>query len=452
MMQTVQRRRRRKKRLPEEPVEVMIESLSDEGRGVAHVDGRAVFIDQALAGERVRFCYTRLTSKIAEGRVVEVIEASPHRVEPKCSAYQRCGGCSLQHMDSRAQIMLKQEALLKQLRQIGGVEPGQLLEPLCADIWGYRNKARLGVRYVAKKDKVLVGFRERGSSFITETERCEILHPGVGHIIEALSGAISSLELKRHIPQIEVAVGEQQTVLVFRHLEPVSEHDRAILTALAQQHGLTIMLQAGSPDELESLWPPVTEPLYYRIEAFDVRIEFQPADFTQVNSAINRGMIRRAIDFLQLDENDSVLDLFSGLGNFTLPIARRCAHVTAVEGSLAMVNKARSNAALNAITNASFHFADLYSDEIRDTQWVKQGYNKILLDPPRSGAAAVLDYLNKMKAERIVYISCHPATLARDAGVLVNKLGYRLTHAGVMDMFPHTAHVESIAVFELKRR
>jgi 23S rRNA (uracil1939-C5)-methyltransferase len=315
-------------------------------------------------------------------------------------------------------------------------------------LWGYRSKARLGVRYVAKKDRVLVGFRERGSSFITETAHCKILHPEVGENITAVADCISRLELKQRIPQIEVAVGDNQTVMVVRHLDEMPDSDREKLTALAKAHGLTILLQAGSPDDLEPLWPRNFSSLYYVLEDFDIRIEFQPGDFTQVNNTINRKMIRQAVEFLQLDAEDSVLDLFCGLGNFTLPISRYCANVTGVEGSLSMVNKARANAGLNGINNATFHFADLYSDEVRDTQWVKQKYNKILLDPPRSGAAGILLYLKKMKAERIVYVSCHPATLARDAGVLVNELGYRLTHAGVMDMFPHTAHVESMAVFE----
>ena len=448
MNPSAQRRRRRRKRLPEEPVEVVIESLSDEGRGIAHVDERPVFIDQALAGERVRFKYTRLTSKIAEGRTVEVLDASSDRVAPKCTAFGRCGGCSLQHMDSRAQISLKQQALLKQLKQIGNVEAEHVLEPLTARVWGYRSKARLGVRYVAKKDKVLVGFRERGSSFITETDRCEILHPDVGGLISELAECIAQLELKQQIPQIEVAVGDRQTVLVFRHLDEMPESDREKLIALAKKHGLTFLLQAGSPDDLEPLWQPQSAPLYYELEDYGLKIEFQPGDFTQVNTEINRGMISQAIGLLQLDKDDSVLDLFSGLGNFTLPISRHCANVTGVEGSLAMINKARANAALNGVSNVNFHYADLYSDEVKDTQWVKQQYSKILLDPPRSGAAEILYYMKKMKAERIVYVSCHPATLARDAGVLVNELGYKLTHAGVMDMFPHTAHVESMAVFE----
>ena len=450
MSQTVPRKRRRKKRLPEETVEVTIESLSDEGRGIAHVDDRPVFIDQALAGERVVFKYTRLTSKIAEGRAIEILHPSADRADPRCSAFGRCGGCSLQHMDGRAQIALKQATLLRHLKHIGHVVPDTVLQPITGSVWGYRSKARLGVRYVTKKDRVLVGFRERGSSFITETDCCEILHPTVGGIIGELADCIARLQLKRHMPQIEVSAGDNQTVLVFRHLEDMPEDDREKLIALAKKHRLVVMLQAGSPDDLELLWPESVDPLLYTLPDYNIKIEFQPGDFTQVNNEINRKMIKQAIGLLQLDKDDAVLDLFSGLGNFTLPIAKHCASVTGVEGSQVMVNKARANAERNGIANVSFHFADLYSDEIRHTQWIKQQYNKILLDPPRSGATAVLDYIRRMKAERIVYVSCHPATLARDAGVIVNELGYRLTHAGVMDMFPHTAHVESIAVFVKK--
>ncbi|MGB5275906.1 MAG: 23S rRNA (uracil(1939)-C(5))-methyltransferase RlmD [Gammaproteobacteria bacterium] len=441
------RKRRRKKRLPKESVEATVESLSDEGRGIAHVDDRAVFIDHALVGERVLFNYTRLTNKIAEGRAVEILDASTARVKPQCRAFGRCGGCSLQHMDTRAQIALKQETLLRQLKTIGHVEPANVLRPITGKVWGYRSKARLGVRYVEKKDRVLVGFRERGSSFITETDVCDILHPDVGNVIAELADCISLLEIKRLIPQIEVAAGDNQTVLVFRHLEIMPAGDRDKLIALAKKRGLVIMLQAGSPDDLELLWPESADALFYDLHDYNIRIEFEPADFTQVNNEVNRKMIRQAIDLLQPGKDDSVLDLFSGLGNFTLPLARQCAQVTGIEGSQNMVNKARANAERNGIVNASFHYADLYADDIRHTQWIKRKYDRILLDPPRSGAAVVLQHIKRMHAKRIVYVSCHPATLARDAGIIVNELGYSLAHAGVMDMFPHTAHVESIAVF-----
>lgn len=442
------RRHRRGPRLPEQTFEACIESLSDEGRGIAHVDGRPVFIDQALPGERVLFKYSRLKSKVAEGRAVEIIESSVDRIKPPCRVFEVCGGCSLQHMHGRAQLEMKQRGLLKQLANIAKIEPDTVIEPLAGPELAYRNKARLSVRYVDKKARTLIGFRERASSYITDTERCEILHPRVGPLIGELAGCISRLQLRNQIPQIEVAVGDEQAVLVFRHLEELPQSDKDRLADFAQQHELTIMLQPGKPDALVPLWPVQPEPLFYRVDEFDVRIEFEPSDFTQINSVINRRMVSAAVDYLELTETDRVLDLFSGLGNFTLPISRRCEHVVGVEGSLSMVIKARHNAQINHIDNAEFHFADLYSDEVADTLWVKKCYNKILLDPPRSGAAGILGYIGRMKAAKIVYVSCHPATLARDAGVLVNDMGYGLVRAGVMDMFPHTAHVESIAVFE----
>jgi len=441
------RRRRRSPRLPEESVQVEIESLSAEGRGIAHVDDRIVFVDQALAGETVLFKYTKLSKKIAEGRAIEILKASPDRVEAKCSAFAMCGGCSLQHMSADKQLELKQQTFLDHLEHIGHVEAENLLPPLTGPLWGYRHKARLSVRHVRKKDQIMVGFRESGSSFVTDTEQCEILHPSVGLLLTELADYISRMEQKERIPQIEVAVGDNQTVLVFRHLDPLSETDREILRELAIKHDFVIYLQAGSPDELEALHPLQPEMLYYELPRHNVRVEFQSSDFTQVNPEINRDMLDRTIDFLQLKDTDQVLDLFCGLGNFSLPMARQCAQLTAVEGSAAMVKKARDNAAKNNIDNVEFHMADLYSEEIATAPWLKKKYNKILLDPPRSGADAVLRYLAKMDAERIVYVSCHPATLARDADVLVNELGYRLSDAGIMDMFPHTKHVESIAVF-----
>ena len=446
---STKRGRRRKKRLPEESVEVEITAMSNEGRGIAHVDERTIFIDQALPGERVLFKYTRLTKNIAEGSAVEILQSSDLRVEPKCSAFKMCGGCSLQHMSSEAQIELKQAMLLDQLKH-NEVTPEEVLTPLLGPEYGYRHKARLGVRYVHKKEKVLVGFRERNSSFITETTRCEVLHPSVGEIIDELAQCINQLEEKRTIPQIEVAVGDNQTVLVFRHLEVLSESDRQILSDFCKQHSLVAYLQAGKPDNLELLFPPQVETLYYQlpVHATELKIEFQPSDFTQVNPEINKRMVVNAIDYLDLNETDEVLDLFSGLGTFSLAMAGLCKRVTAVEGSLVMVKKARDNALLNNIENVEFIYADLYSDEVLTAPWLKQKYDKILLDPPRSGAAAILPALKKMQAKVIVYVSCHPATLARDAAVLVNELGYKLTKAGIMNMFPHTGHVESIAVFE----
>ena len=445
------KRRRRKSRLPEESVEVEITAMSNEGRGIAHVQDRIVFIDQALVGERVLFKYSRLTKNIAEGRTVEVLQGSELRVEPKCEAFKMCGGCSLQHMSSETQIELKQSMLLDQLKHLE-VEPVETIVPLLGPEYGYRHKARLGVRYVHKKEKVLVGFRERNSSFITETDRCEVLHPSVGGILNELAECINLLDEKRTIPQIEVAIGDNQTVLVFRHLEALCETDRKILADFCEAHSLVAYLQAGKPDDLELLYPAQAEPLYYHLPVDDVelKIEFQPSDFTQVNPEINKRMVANAIDYLELEKTDVVLDLFSGLGNFTLAMAGRCQKVTAVEGSLVMVKKARDNATLNNITNTEFIYADLYSEEVLAAPWLKQKYDKILLDPPRSGALEILPMLKKMQAKVIVYVSCHPATLARDAAVIVKELGYTLSKAGIMNMFPHTGHVESIAVFVKK--
>ncbi len=364
-----------------------------------------------------------------------------------------CGGCSLQHMSSAAQIDLKQSMLLDQLKH-NDVIPEEILPPLLGPEYGYRTKARLGVRYVHKKEKVLVGFRERNSSFITETSRCEVLHASVGEIIEDLARCINQMEAKRLIAQIEVAVGDNQTVLVFRHLEELSAEDRKILTDFCEARSLVCYLQAGKPDDLELLTPQQAETLHYFLptddesSTKDLKIEFQPSDFTQVNPEINKRMVLNAIDYLDLKPADKVLDLFSGLGNFSLAMAKHCQQVTAVEGSLVMVKKARDNALLNGVSNVEFIYADLYGDEVLSAPWLKQKYNKILLDPPRPGAAEILPALKKMQATNIVYVSCHPATLARDAAVLVNDLGYKLKQAGIMNMFPHTGHVESIAVFE----
>jgi len=441
--------RKRRPRLPEDPVTADITGLSAEGRGIAHVDMRPVFVAQALPGERVSFKYSRITEKVAEARALEVLQnVSPDRVEPRCSVYGICGGCSLQHMSPTAQVTLKQNTLLQHLEHIGNVRPLEILPPLLGPVWQYRHKARLGVRFVSKKNHVLVGFRQSNSSFITETTRCEILHASVGEIIESLADCINTLEQRQQIPQIEVAVGDAQTALVFRHMVPLNQSDRNRLIDFCKQNKVTAWLQAGKPDALEALWPEDPEPLYYELPEFDVRIEFEPADFTQVNTDINQRMVSRVIELLQLESDHQVLDLFCGLGNFSLPLARRCAQVTAVEGSKEMVEKARHNAMRNEIHNAEFIHANLYDEMMFAAPWVKQKYDRILLDPPRSGALEILPMLKKMQAARIVYVSCHPATLARDAGVLVNELGYKLVSAGVMDMFPHTAHVESMAVFE----
>ena len=441
------RGRGRRQRLPQDPVEAQIEELTPEGRGLAHVEGKATFIDFALPGERVLFKYTKTSSKYDEGSAVEVLTPSQDRVTPPCEHFGICGGCSLQHMNTDAQIIAKQQALLNHLQHFGQTQPEVVLDPLRGPTLAYRHKARLGVKFVIKKDRVLVGFREKSKPYIADLRSCKVLHASVGEQLESLGQLIMGMEARQTIPQIEVAVSDDKTTLVFRHLKALSHTDKNALIEFAREHDFQVFLQPGGLDTIAPLWPEEPGPLHYDIKNQDIRIEFQASDFTQVNPEINNQMIEQALEFLQLSKEDRVLDLFCGLGNFTLPMAKQASHVVGVEGAEVMVKKARENAALNNIENAEFHAADLSAD-LSGYPWLNQTYDKILLDPPRSGAMEMLKYLGKLNASRIVYISCHPATLARDTNVLVNEYGYRLTAAGVMDMFPHTAHVESIAVFE----
>lgn len=442
--------RNRKKRLPADPVRVIVESLAHDGRGVARVNEKTVFIDGALPGEEVTFKYVATHRNYDEGAVAEVITASPDRVPPRCPHYDLCGACSFQHLAPEQQIVTKQKVLLDDLRHIGKVTPAAVLPPLTGPHWGYRRKARLGVRFVIKKDKLLVGFREKHSNYLADLTRCETLHPSVGGRIGELGALVRSLAAYDHIPQIEVAVDDRQTALVFRHMVPLSEADQAVLRAYAQANDLRVFVQPGGPETVVPLWPEHIE-LGYALPAFDVDFRFAPGDFTQVNTDINRAMVERALGLLDVQAGERVLDLFCGLGNFTLPIARRAASVVGVEGSVDLVKRAWENVERNGIVNATFHAADLSAD-LSHAPWWQGGFDKVLLDPPRSGAQETLAHLAKLKVGRIVYVSCNPATLARDAGILVNDYGYVLEQAGVMDMFPHTAHVESIALFTRKRR
>lgn len=442
--------KKKRKQIPRDPVEVEIESLSHEGRGLAHVDGKVVFVHGALPGERVRFRYSKIRKSHDEGTAVEVLEASPLRAEPRCRHAPICGGCSLQHMDPTAQIRMKQETLHDVLERIGNVRPERWLEPLAAGRWGYRRKARLGVRFVAKKGRTLVGFRERGTSYIAELSRCEILHPTVGEKLEAIGALLDGLSIRDRVPQIEMAMGDGPCVLVFRVLDPPCDTDLARLAAFGETEGLFIYLQEGGAETVRPL-PGHAVDLYYSLPGENVRVYFQPTDFTQVNLDLNRAMVGRALELLDPGPDERVLDLFCGLGNFTLPIARRALEAVGVEGDRGLVARARINAERNGLENARFHVADLYG-ETDLTPWRRERFHKALLDPPRSGALQVLDLLPAMGVDRILYVSCYPSTLARDADRLVNGLGYRLLAAGAMDMFPHTAHVESMALFERLRR
>lgn len=441
------KRRRRTKKLPDSPVECVIEGLTTEGRGLVHINDKVVFVDGALSAEKVLIEYTVSTSKYDEAKVLEVLEASSDRVEPPCQHAEICGGCSMQHLKTDKQIEIKQAALVEALKYIGKVEADTILPAITGPDVGYRNKARLGVRYVAKKDRVLVGFREKRSNFLALIEQCEVLHEKVGHKLSDLSALIYTMEAREHIPQIEVAIGDGVVVLVFRHLEALSQTDLVKLVEFAKQNDFVIMLQPGGLDTVHNLWPEDFKNLSYKLEDQSLQFNFEPNDFTQVNPEINQKMINRVLELLALQPDEKVLDLFCGLGNFTLPLAQQAFHVTGIEGNQELVNKANNNAVLNGINNVEFHAVDL-STKLEGQRWLNQKYDKILLDPPRSGAMEMIHYLGKLGASRIVYVSCQPTTLARDAGALVNEYGYRLVAAGVMDMFPHTAHVESIAVFE----
>ncbi len=439
--------RSRRRKLPPDPVTVDIDAMSHDGRGVAHIDGKTVFIQGALPGEEISFIYTRKQRRHDEGKVHEIFKASPERVVPRCPQFGLCGGCALQHQETGAQIAHKQQALLDAFQRIGKVEPEALLPPLAGDsIWGYRRKARLGVKYVTKKGKVLVGFRERGSGFITDTERCYILDPKVGELITPLAEMIDGLSVRDRLPQIEVAIGDDACVLIFRVLSPLSDDDLSRLQAFSDRWDVVPYLQEGGPETIRPLSGVGTD-LSYTLPAHQLKVHFLPTDFTQVNSGLNRSMVDRALQLLNPESGDRLLDLFCGLGNFTLPLARHGKEVVGVEGDAGLVSRARDNARDNQIANVRYYTANLY-ESLDKEPWMLESFDKALLDPPRSGAQEVLEQLPKLGVKRILYVSCYPGTLARDAGELVNRHGYRLVSAGVMDMFPHTAHVESIALFQ----
>jgi 23S rRNA (uracil1939-C5)-methyltransferase len=448
-------RARRQKLLAEPPFTVQIDNLSHEGRGVARRDGKAIFVEGALPGEEVRCLYTLRRSRHDEARVIEVLQAAPQRVEPRCAHFESCGGCSLQHLEPAAQLALKQRWLLDSLTHIGKVQPEQVFEPMTGPTWGYRRRARLGVKWVEKKGRVLVGFRERHSAFLADIHRCEVLDERVGGLLEGLARLIEGLSIRDRIPQIEVAGGDAVIGLNFRVLASPSAADLAQLRAFGEQHSLMLYLQPGGLDSVQGLDPAsLTSPppnengvLSYQLPDFDLDLEFQPWHFIQINAAINRQLINRACELLDIGPTDRVLDLFCGLGNFTLALARRAREAVGVEGDASLVEWARRNAAHNGIDNAAFYAADLTRD-VLDQPWRAGGYDQILLDPPRSGALELLPIIAALGARRIVYVSCHPATLARDVGELAHRFGYRLIGAGVLDMFPHTTHVESLAVLE----
>jgi 23S rRNA (uracil1939-C5)-methyltransferase len=421
----------------------IVTALSHDGEGIVPA-GKTAFVAGALPGERVQFLRRRRHAHHDEAELEAVLEPSALRITPHCPHFGVCGGCALQHLDGAAQISAKQQQVREALERIGKVKPEQWLEPITGALWAYRRRARLGARFVTKKDFAALGFRERYSSMVARIGSCAVLGAPVGNLIEPLAALIKSLSIRERLPQIEVAIGEGAVVLVVRVLSPPTAEDQAKLLAFEQAHGVRLYLQPGN---LTTVRPLAGEPaqLEYTLPEFDVRIAFEPTDFVQVHAEVNRALISRVVSLLALDRDAQVLDLYCGLGNFSLPLARRAATVVGVEGEAQLIERARANALRNGLANAQFLAADL-SLATAQPPWPARAYTHVLLDPPRAGALNVLPALAKLAPKRLVYVSCHPGTLARDLAVLVHQHGFRLLAAGVADMFPHTAHVESVAV------
>ena len=426
---------------------VDILSLDHEGHGVARIDGKVTFVDGALAGERAEIAIYRKHAKYNSANAITILKASAQRAAPRCQYFGRCGGCSMQHLEASAQVAAKQRVLEENLARIGKVRPDIVLRALHGPTWGYRHRSRLSVRRVDKKGGVLVGFHEKRSSFIADMASCEVLTPDVSALIRPLRELIVQLSNSDRIPQIEIAVGEHITVLVFRLLEPWTGDDAVLVRAFSERHRVQIWEQSKGPDTVRPFWPDIAPEPSYSLPEFGLVMPFKPTEFTQVNTAINRALVSRALRLLDPQPGERIGDLFCGLGNFTLPIASRGAEVLGIEGSKELVERARENALRNRLPDARFIVDNLF--EMTPEKFSTLGhFDKLLIDPPRSGAIEVVKSLPDAGApQRIVYVSCDPATLARDAEVLVHVKGYRLEAAGVANMFPHTAHVESIALF-----
>lgn len=424
---------------------VRIHDLDPKGRGVGRAGGKTTFVHGALPGETIVCRRVKRRRSYDEAVVQEIIEPSPDRVEPRCRFYERCGGCSLQHLSYEAQLRHKERMLLAALSTAGGVTPRQVMPPLAGSPWRYRRKARLGARYVPGRYGALVGFRERVPNRIADMTDCEVLADPLGPFVMPLRELVGSLEARARVPQIEVAVGEETAVLVIRHLDPLSADDLEAIEAFAVRCGVGVWLQPGGIDTARPFVQ--SEPdLHYSISGGAIRLTFSPLDFVQVNAEVNRALVRQVVSMLAPAPGETVLDAYCGLGNFSLPLAARGAVVTGLEAAGAMVEQARANAAANALP-ASFHRADLGDDAaVRD--WLRRGWNKLLIDPPRTGAETVVEHILLARPSRIVYVSCNLDTLARDAARLVHGHGYRLTRTGLVDMFPHTSHIESVTEFE----
>lgn len=426
-----------------------IESLDHEGRGVAHVDGKAVFIEGALPGERVEYTVQRQRPRYELGQVDKLVRTSALRVAPRCPHFGTCGGCSMQHLDALAQTAIKQRVLEDALRHVGKLRPAIVYPAISGPSWGYRQRARLTVRKVASKGGVLVGFHERRSSYVADMSSCAVLPPRLSAMLPAMRELVAGLSISERLPQIEIAVGDATTVLVFRNLQPPSGADEVRLARFADHWQVQVWMQPAGPDSIYRLHPADASGLSYSLPEFGVTLDFHATDFTQVNVAVNRILMRRSMQLLDPRPGERIADLFCGLGNFSLPIARCGAHVVGIEGSASLVVRAAENSRRNGLAHLTeFHAANLF-DATEDSMAALGRLDKLLIDPPREGAIAVVKALGgRQSPRRIVYVSCNPATLARDAAVLVHEKGYRLAGAGIANMFPQTSHVESIALFE----
>jgi 23S rRNA (uracil1939-C5)-methyltransferase len=420
-----------------------IDALDAAGRGVARNAGKVVFVEGALAGELVEARLLEARPKYDRARAVAILRPAAGRREPRCPHFNLCGGCMTQHVDARTQVAAKQRGLEDNLARIGKVTPGAMLAPIYGEEWGYRARARLSVRYVEGKGGALVGFRERKSTYVADMKSCEVLPPRISALIAPLRDLVGQLSIRDRVPQIEVAVGEASTVLVLRILLHLTEGDEELLRGFADRHRVQVWLQPEGPDSARPFHPATPDELYYALPESGLKLYFQPADFTQVNPAVNRLLVGRAMQLLDPQPGERIADMFCGIGNFSLPIAARGAQVIGFEGSAPLVERARRNAAANGLV-AQFEVADLFRPNLDHYG----RFDKYLIDPPREGAASLVHALPEGWPRRIVYVSCDSATFARDAEVLVHKKGYTLAAAGVVNMFPHTAHVESIALFE----
>lgn len=435
-----------------EPETGRIESSTHDGRGIVAAPGKKIFVSGALPGETVSFLRRKRKRNFDEAELLEVLQASPERIEPRCAVYSNCGGCALQHSSGTAQRQIKHQALVDSLLRIGQVEPERWLVPIVDDSadsgWHYRRRARLAVKDVEGKGRVLVGFRERHAPYLTDMHRCEVLAKPVDSLIDPLSEMIAMLTIRKRLPQIEVTVADNAVALIFRVLDPPTDEDAAILVQFAIDHDVRVLLQPGGLDSVAPLHPrPPLAALSYGLPEFDLTLNFGAADFVQINGRVNQLMVSEAVRQLEIGDQDSVLDLYCGIGNFSLPMARSARRVLGVEGEVQQVVRATDNARANAIDNCEFRVADLGKISGHET-WLNEGWDRVLLDPARAGAAEVVNLMARIGAQRVVYVSCHPGTLARDAATLVKEQGYHLVAAGIIDMFPHTAHVESLAVFE----